>query len=96
MSDKDKAYTNTKKTVHFNMLSESHSALRMACFKYNLSMQEVFEEISQRIGMESSDMISLLEDLRERKRNRHVKKLSKNDAQSLYGILEDISPIKEG
>ena len=86
---------NTKKTVHFNILSESHSALRMACFKYNLSMQEVFEEISQRIALESSDMISLLEDLKDKKRNRLVKKLSETDAQSLYGILEDMSPIKE-
>ena len=85
----------TKKTIHFNILSESHASLRMACFKYNLSMQEVFEEISQRIGMESSDMVSLMEDLRDKKRNRHVKKLSQTDAQSLYGILEDISPIKE-
>ncbi len=84
-----------KKTVHFNMLSESHSALRMACFKYGLSMQEVFEELSQRIGMGSSDMISVLEDLKERKRNRHVKKLSESDARSLYGILEDISPLRE-
>ena len=82
-----------KKTVHFNMLSESHSALRMACFKYGLSMQEVFEELSQRIGMGSSDMISVLEDLKER--NRHVKKLSESDARSLYGILEDISPLRE-
>ena len=82
-----------KKTVHFNMLSESHSALRMACFKYGLSMQEVFEELSQRIGMGSSDMISVLEDLKERKR--HVKKLSESDARSLYGILEDISPLRE-
>ena len=95
MSGKDKAHKIGKKTVHFNMLSESHAALRMACFKYNLSMQEVLEEISQRIGMESSEMISLLEDLREKKRNKFVKKLSDNDAQSLYGILEDISPIKE-
>jgi len=58
-------------------------------------MQEVFEEISQRIALESSDMISLLEDLKDKKRNRLVKKLSETDAQSLYGILEDMSPIKE-
>tara|TARA_B100000214_G_C23470832_1_gene402636 strand:- start:53 stop:334 length:282 start_codon:yes stop_codon:yes gene_type:complete len=83
-----------KKTIHFNLLSESHSALRVACFKYGLSMQEVFEEISQRIGIGSSDMIQLMEDLRDKKKARKIKKLSDSDARSLYGLLEEVSPIK--
>ena len=57
-------------------------------------MQEVFEEISQRIGIGSSDMIQLMEDLRDKKKARKIKKLSDSDAISLYGLLEEVSPIK--
>ena len=83
----------TKKTIHFNITRESHSKLRIECFKHRLSMQEVFEEISQRIAAESPDMMSLLEELGHRKRDKIIKKLSKTDAESLFTLIEAESPL---
>jgi len=93
-----KAYSDfeSKKTIHFNITRETHSMLRVSCFKKRLSMQEVFEELSQRIAAESPDMMKLLSDLSEKKRNKMIKKLSETDAQSLFNIIEEDNPISGG
>tara|TARA_Y100000593_G_scaffold85050_1_gene161487 strand:- start:267 stop:554 length:288 start_codon:yes stop_codon:yes gene_type:complete len=85
----------TKKTIHFKITRESHSKLRIACFKKRLSMQEIFEEISQRIASESPDMIKLLDDLSQRKRDKVIKKLSKSDAESLFNLIEEENPLND-
>jgi hypothetical protein len=83
----------TKKTVHFNITRESHSKLRIKCFELRLSMQEVFEELSQKIASESPDIISIMELLSENKRNKIIEKLSETDAESLYNIIEKENPL---
>ena len=83
----------TKKTVHFNISRESHSALRITCFKNRLSMQEVFEEISQRIASESPDMIRMLEELAFKKREKIISSMSETDANSLFNIIERENPL---
>ena len=83
----------TKKTIHFNVTREAHSKVRIACFKNRLSMQEVFEEVCQKIAAESPDMISMLEDISERKRNKIIKKLSETDADSVFNIIEQQNPL---
>ena len=88
MSKKTYIDFETKKTIHFNITRETHSKIRISCFKNRLSMQEVYEELSQRIAAESPEMISMLEDLSQRKRDKIVKKLSETDAESLFNIIE--------
>ena len=85
----------TKKTIHFTITRESHSKLRIACFNKRLSMQEIFEEISQRIAAESPDMVKLLDDLSQKKRDKVIKKLSKTDAESLFNLIEAENPLSE-
>jgi Tfp pilus assembly ATPase PilU len=85
----------TKKTIHFTITRESHSKLRIACFNKRLSMQEIFEEISQRIAAESPDMVKLLNDLSQKKRDKVIKKLSKTDAESLFNLIEAENPLSE-
>jgi phosphoribosyl-ATP pyrophosphohydrolase len=58
-------------------------------------MQEVYEELSQRIAAESPEMISMLEDLSQRKRDKIVKKLSETDAESLFNIIERENPLSD-
>jgi len=58
-------------------------------------MQEVFEELSQRIAADSPDMIQLIEELSQKKRDKIVKKLSKTDAESLFNIIAQDNPISE-
>ena len=90
-----KSYTDfeTKKTIHFNITREAHSSVRISCFKHKLSMQEVYEELSQRIAAESPEMVAMLEDLSQKKRDRIIKKLSETDAESLYNIIEKENPL---
>ena len=95
MSKKTYIDFETKKTIHFNITREAHSKIRISCFKNRLSMQEVYEEISQRIAAESPEMISLLEDLSQRKRDKIVKKLSETDAESLFNIIERENPLSD-
>ena len=85
----------TKKTIHFNITRETHSALRIACFKHRLSMQEVFEEVSQRIAADSPDMIQIIEELSQKKRDKIVKKLTETDAESLFNIIAQDNPLSE-
>ena len=93
-----KDYTDfeTKKTIHFNITREAHSKVRISCFKHRLSMEEVYEELSQRIAAESPEMVSLIEDLAQKKRDRIIEKLSETDAESLYNIIEKENPLGTG
>jgi len=93
MSKKSYKDFETKKTVHFNITRESHSQLRIKCFEMRLSMQEVFEEFAQRVAAGSPDVISIMEMLSEKKRDRIIEKLSETDAESLYNIIEKENPL---
>lgn len=83
----------SKKSIHFTVTRETHSQLRIQCFKNRVSMQEVFEEVSRRISEESSDMTGLLQEISVRKKDRLIKKLSETDAESLYNIIEEDNPF---
>jgi Mg/Co/Ni transporter MgtE len=56
-------------------------------------MQELFEEIAQKIAAESPDLIKIMEDLATRKRERSIKKLSQDDAESIFSIIEHDNPL---
>ena len=94
MSKKTYESYETKKSIHFNITRESHSHLRIACFKRKLSMQEVFEEFSQRIVAEDPVVMRMLDQLEIDKRNKTIKKLSAEDAESIFNVIESNNPLK--
>lgn len=83
----------TKKTVHFNMTRDAHAQVRINCFKHKLSMQELFEEFGQKIASESPDVVKIMEELSRKKREKVIKSLSKDDAESLFSIIENENPM---
>lgn len=85
----------TKKSIHVNMSKGAHAALKIACIRRSLSIQEVFEELAQMIGDENPEMMSILEDLAMRKRNKIIKKLSENDADSIFDLIEAENPLSK-
>ena len=85
----------TKKSVHFNLSKDGHSAFKAECAKRGLSMQEVIEEFVQRIASENTHVLRLLNEVAENKKNNVSKKFTKNDVTSIYEILEDEDPLKE-
>ena len=58
-------------------------------------MQELFEEIGQKIAAESPDILKIMEDLSTKKRERQIKSLSKSDAESIFSIIENENPLSE-
>jgi 23S rRNA maturation-related 3'-5' exoribonuclease YhaM len=85
----------TKKSIHINMSRDAHAALKIACFKRSLSIQEVLEEISQMIGAENPDIINMLDDLAMKKRNKIIKQLSSADADSIFDLIESENPLSK-
>jgi hypothetical protein len=83
----------SKKSIHVNMTKSAHASLRVACVKRSLSIQEVFEEIGQLIGAENPDLMSILEDISIRKRNKIIRQLSASDADSIFELIELNNPL---
>ncbi len=77
-----------RKSLHFNITSSAHSALRINCFKLGITMQDFFEEISQLVEAESPVIISVMQDTATKKKNKKIKKLTETDAESLYNMIE--------
>ena len=90
---KKKTDLQRRKTIHFTILTDSHAALRIACFKNRLSMQEVFEEFAQRIAAEDPDVLEMLNDIAIKKRNKEERKFSETDAETLFNMIEKGSPF---
>ena len=77
-----------RKSLHFNLKASSHSALRIACFKREISMQDFFEEISELVESESPVILSIMDSVAEKKKSRQIEKLTSTDVESLYGMIE--------
>ena len=78
-----------KKSVHFNLTKDSHTALKMACTARSLSMQEVIEAFAKRIEIEDNKMIKFLDDVVEEKKNKAKKSFSKSDVESIFSMIEE-------
>ena len=79
-----------KKSVHFNLTKDSHTALKMACTARSLSMQEVIEAFAKRIEIEDNKMLKFLDDVVEEKKHKTKKAFSKSDVESIFSMIDDI------
>jgi len=79
----------SKKSVHFNLSTDAHGAFRIACFERNLSMQEVFEEFVQQILAETPQVIKMLDEISDYKKNKTERKFSKQDVESIFDMIEN-------
>ena len=77
-----------KKSVHFNLTKDSHTALKIACAARGLSMQEVIEAFAKRIEIEDSKMLKFLDDVVEQKKQKANKNFSKSDVESIFNMIE--------
>jgi hypothetical protein len=79
----------TRKSLHINLTSETHSSLKICSFKHRLSMQEIFEELAIRLVDGEAYMQDFLKELAEKKKQRAIKKVSQTDAESIFKAIED-------
>lgn len=82
-----------KKCVHTQLLTDTHSYLRIELFKRKLSLQEAFEEFAQLVASQDARVIRVLDDLQQKKRDKLIYKLSRTDAESLYEVINEMSPL---
>jgi len=78
-----------KKSVHFNLTKDSHTALKIECTKRELSMQEVIEAFAKRLQIEDNKMIKFLDEVVEEKKQKANKSFSKSDVDSIFDMIED-------
>lgn len=83
-----------RRGMHVKLLPETHAAVRLLCVKRGISVQELIEELLQRAIIDDPSIMSIVDDLVTRKKERYFKKLSTTDAESLFDIIEAESPLK--
>lgn len=78
----------TKKSIHINLLTETHSSFRIYSFKNKLSMQEIVEELVSRLVDGDQSLNRIVEKLKTKKNNPDVKKVYPTDIESIYAEFE--------
>ena len=75
---------------------EIHANFKVQCVQRGLSMQEVFQAFAERVGIESNDMVRLLDQLVKDKRVKRIKKAyTKTDVDAIFSLLEEEDPLKD-
>ena len=85
----------TKKSVHINLLKETHSGLRVLAFKKQLSMQSIIEGLISRIVNGDPDLNKIINKIAQDKNNADLRKVIGTDAESVYDLLETYDAIKK-
>ena len=86
----------SRKSLHISMDPEVHANFKVQCVQRGLSMQEVFQAFAERVGVESNDMVRLLDQLAKDKRVKRIKKAyTKTDVDAIFSLLEEEDPLKD-
>lgn len=85
-----------KKSVHFNLLTETHAEFRVLAFRKKLSMQEVVEGLISRLVNGDPSLIKIVDKIAENKYNKELRKVIGTDAESIFDAIEKFDSIKEG
>ena len=78
-----------KKSVHFSLTKDSHTALKMACAARGLSMQEVIEAFAKKIEIEDTKILKFLDHCVEEKKHKSEKIFSKSDLETIFNMIKD-------
>jgi hypothetical protein len=78
-----------KKSVHFSLTKDSHTALKMACAARGLSMQEVIESFASKIQIEDNAILKFLDKCVEEKKHKSEKTFSKSDLETIFNMIKD-------
>ena len=85
----------TKKSVHFNLLTETHAEFRVLAFRKKLSMQEVVEGLISKLVNGDPSLIKIVDKIAENKYNKELRKVIGTDAESIFDAIEKFDSIKE-
>ena len=78
----------TRKSVHINLMKETHAEFRVLSFRKKLSMQAVIEGLVSRLVNGDPALNKIVDRMAEEKKSEEFRKVVGTDAESVYDILE--------
>lgn len=78
-----------KKSVHFNLTKDSHTALKISCAERGLSMQEVIEAFARRLQISDAKMLKFLDEVVEEKKQKANKTFAESDIEAIFNMIEE-------
>jgi predicted KAP-like P-loop ATPase len=88
-----KKLLSSKKSVHINLEKETHAGMRSILFNADLTMQDFFAACAHRLASEDNRFIRMLDEIKEDKQNKTLEKISADDIERIFDILESESPV---
>lgn len=82
-----------RKTMHFNVSRDAYDYMRAACFKKNITMQELFEEICQMMTTDHPAIMAIVDNLSERNFAARVERVKISDSDLIFSIIERDNPL---
>lgn len=92
-----------RKSIHIKLSKESHAALREKLFKFGLTMQDIFEELTCIVLSDSSRADRLIQSIVKKKIKEQISGIKKQvrrpmdefDADTLYNLIEEGQDLDE-
>ena len=88
------AIIDPRKCVHIKIPTELHAEMRVFGLRKKLSLQEMFTEFCHLIVNGDSNLHKKMDDLVKRKKEKRIKKLTNQDAESIYDYIATSSGKK--
>ena len=85
----------TRKSVHINLMKETHAEFRVLTFRKKLSMQSVIEGLISRLVNGDPSLSKIVDKMAEEKKSEEFRKVIGTDADSVYDNLEGFDSLKE-
>ncbi len=85
----------TRKSVHINLMKETHAEFRVLSFRKKLSMQAIVEGLVSRLVNGDPALNRIVDRMAEEKKQVEFRKVVGTDAESVYDILEGFDSLKE-
>ena len=85
----------TRKSVHINLMKETHAEFRVLSFRKKLSMQSIVEGLVSRLVNGDPSLNKIVDRMAEEKKQAEFRKVVGTDAESVYDILEGFDSLKE-
>ena len=84
-----------KKSVHFNLLTETHAEFRVLAFRKKLSMQEIVDGLISRLVNGDPSLVKIVDKIADEKLNKELRKVIGTDAESVFDAIEMYDAIKD-
>jgi hypothetical protein len=88
-----KKILSSKKSIHINIERETHADMRSILFKKDLTMQDFFSSCASSLASEETYFMDFLDAIRRSKENKELKKISSDEIDRIYDLLESESPV---